>query len=776
MPITPDSTQTQPTPDAMQQPPVTPSPHSQPTAQDPNAAPQVNMPAGAPPNLGQAPTQMPKLAQQPDKPHIMSRVFDGILKTMIGGPVTYTDPSGVRREAPQSRGAMGKAIVAAALAGLMTPTQYREGAFGTKVEDFGATAGNAANAAKGVMEANRNRPQQLSDEMQARKLMTIQNNAHLAQLQAASAHAAHEMNEEQAKNAQDFNSVFDEYDKLRTPTEPKAYLAKDLTAEEVTAPNSGYKLTDSNIVRYGSRTVYNPQTQQDEIHPTFAILNPDLKDIQLSPDVANKLAEINSQWKDIHQTVGGTVRVPVNAYVSAMHDYQAVTQGQSTLNALSKAYGDGKSIDLAAAVRNSKEKRNDILPALYTLTQTGAAGHTLDNRPDSLLTTLRDAPNGTQVLALMGMTPADATKKIEDIQNQRARTAKLAAEGGIGDKAPAPPQMVSAVIAEAKKLPPEDANAILAGINPQGMTVGELEKLKDKVLTTVQQNKVEEFNKLKETGDPVQAAKTASNIIEGDVDSLVHSTTLRGQSRQVTLNAIHDEAVKRGLDPVNYSEQALEAKGNMMRDFMSNKKGSTGSQLSSFDAFLGHEGAALDALDRLKNKTLGLSNSPVWNAAMDSVGKQLTNDPDWKAFKTSLLPVQNEINNFLSGGFAVQAHEQALMQQVLDPHETPSRVDSALRQLAETADIRLGAMGRRYLDVMGTTYPHLIGDDAQRTLKRVGIQSKAVPLSVSLPKGWKSGQAQPLTNPTVAKSFVQAAGGNNTRAAEIAKDNGWTGF
>lgn len=471
------------------------------------------------------------------------------------------------------------------------------------------------------MDAARNRPQQLSDDQQARKLMTIQNNSHLAQLQAASAHAAHEMNEEQAKNAQDFNSVFDEYDKLRTPTEPKAYLAKDLTAEEVTAPNSGYKLTDSNIVRYGSRTVYNPQNQQDEIHPTFAILNPDLKDIQLSPDVADKLAGINSQWKDIHQTVGGTVRVPVNAYVSAMHDYQAVTQGQSTLNALSKAYGDGKSIDLAAAVRDSKEKRNDILPALYTLTQTGAAGHTLDNRPDSLLTTLRDAPNGTQVLSLMGMTPADATKKIEDIQNQRARTAKLAAEGGIGDKAPAPPQMVSSVIAEAKKLPPEDANAILAGINPQGMTVGELEKLKDKVLTTVQQNKVEDFNKLKETGDPVQAAKTASNIIEGDVDSLVHSTTLRGQSRQVTLNAIHDEAVKRGLDPINYSEQALEAKGNMMRDFMSNKKGSTGSQLSSFDAFLGHEGAALDTLDKLKNKTLGFEQQPCLECR-DGLGRQ----------------------------------------------------------------------------------------------------------------------------------------------------------
>src|SRR5208282_6786982 len=50
--------------------------------------------------------------QQP-QPHPMSRVFDGILKTMTGGPVMYTAPDGSRKEAPQTRGAMGKAIVAA---------------------------------------------------------------------------------------------------------------------------------------------------------------------------------------------------------------------------------------------------------------------------------------------------------------------------------------------------------------------------------------------------------------------------------------------------------------------------------------------------------------------------------------------------------------------------------------------------------------------------------------------------------------------------------------
>jgi hypothetical protein len=764
--VTPDPNQQQ----QQQQP--TPSPDQQPTAQNPDAAPQVNMPAGAPPSLGQSQPQMPMLAKQPEQnqPHPVSRIFDGILKTMTGGPVTYIDANGQKQVAPQSRGTMAKSIVAAALAGLLTPTQYREGAFGSKVEDFGATAAGAAQAGKGVMEAARNRPQQMSDDEQARRLMAITSNANLIKNMSASTLQGHAALQSMVDSSAPLLSSVKEYEKTRTANQPSALIGENLSKEEAEAKMNGH-FTEWKAIPTGTESVLNPQTHQTEEHPVYSIVNPNVN-VPLNEEAVNILASVNPSFKGAWQATNGKVEVPLSIAVSTQHlvNEAHVVQAFADSPELQSAFPGMKQANVAAALRGPNGK--SLATALDATRDAIAAGS-----PTYLtLNALRTAPNGGVLLNALGLSPDAVNSYIQKQSNAAKAADKLAAEGGIGDKAPAPPQMVSAVIAEAKKLPPEDANAILAGINPQGMTVGELEKLKDKVLTTVQQNKVEDFNKLKETGDPVQAAKTASNIIEGDVDSLVHSTTLRGQSRQVTLNAIHDEAVKRGLDPVNYSEQALEAKGNMMRDFMSNKKGSTGSQLSSFDAFLGHEGAALDTLDKLKNKTLGLSNSPVWNTAMDSVGKQLTNDPDWKAFKTSLLPVQNEINNFLSGGFAVQAHEQALMQQVLDPHETPSRVDSALRQLAETADIRLGAMGRRYLDVMGTTYSHLISDDAQRTLRRVGIQSKAVPLSVSLPKGWKNGQGQPLTNPTIAKSFVQAAGGNNTRAAEIAKDNGWTGF
>jgi hypothetical protein len=333
--------------------------------------------------------------------------------------------------------------------------------------------------------------------------------------------------------------------------------------------------------------------------------------------------------------------------------------------------------------------------------------------------------------------------------------------------------MVAAVIAEANKLPADQRGAILSGVNPAGMTVGELEKTKDKILSSVQENRQADIAKLKATGDPAIAAKTASNIIEGDVENLKSITSMRGNGRQIAVNAVHDEAARRGLDTTQYSEQALETKGKTWDDFNGDKKGSTGAQIASFNAFLGHTAAAVDAEKILAGKTLGLTRTPVINMALKDIGKNLTDDKDWKAYQTSIEPVKHEIENFLAAGYAVKAEDASNMQEILSPNETPARMTAALRQLADTADIRLQAIGQRYVDTMGTTYPHLMSIDSVNTLKRLGIDSKAGPLSQTLPRGWQGGQSSPMTDKNVARAYFQAGGGEKVRAQELAKENGW---
>src|SRR5208337_5026681 len=177
--------------------------------------------------------------QQP-KPHPMSRIFDGILKTMTGGPVTYLDANGKQQVAQQSRGAMGKAIVAAALAGLMTPTQYREGAFGSRVEDFGATAGGAAAAGKGVMEAYRNKPQQLSDEAQAKALQTLMNTTNLATTMAASTMQQHTAAKDMADDAAPLLASIDAYEKVRSDKQPPGMILDDADKEDALAKVKGH--------------------------------------------------------------------------------------------------------------------------------------------------------------------------------------------------------------------------------------------------------------------------------------------------------------------------------------------------------------------------------------------------------------------------------------------------------------------------------------------------------------------------------------------------------
>jgi ribosomal protein S13 len=709
------------------------------------------------PTLPQTPSTTPTLAPQATPPSLHARLFDGILKTMSGGPVMVTDPvTGQRRQVPQSRSSMGKAIVAAALSGMLVPNSYRETPYGP-TNDYSATGANAAQAGKNVIQNRNAAAQKQIDDMQTRKLMTIQNNAKLVQLQAASAHTQHEMLTEQNENAQIFKSAFDEYEKTRTsdPNAPKAFLQQGLSADEVTAPNSGHKLTDSNVIMDGTKLVFNSQTQQEEEEPTYAILNPDLKNIQLPKEVADKLAEVNSQFKDIHAATGGNVRLPVNAYVSAMHDYQAVTFGENLLNTLGKEIlGDkAKDVNLAPVIR----KNRNLMSTLYSLTQSVGAGNTVDNRPDNILDTLLHAPNGGDLLNLIGMTPEDAQDYIEGKKTERLEAeSKAKAEGLFAG-------------AGAKNL--AAANAILANPNSTPEQISEAQKVVD---LNEQENKTKASDSanariVAETDEPA-IEQQAKNIVDGDITKLKDITSYRGAQKTVMANAIAKEAQSRGLDPADFSPSALETKANMYEDYSGNKKGSTGQNIVTFDTFLGHVDDALDATDSMRKKLIAGSPSPIINRSMNWIMNNAKNDTDFAQFQTALEPVRKEFNSFLNANRAEHESDIEMMKTVTSDDSSPAKIEATLKQLAKSADIRLAAMGRKYLGTMGTTYPNLVSDKGKAALQRLGVASQSIPLSIALPRG----NGQPLTDPAIAKQFVTVAGGNNQLAQKIAKTNGWT--
>ncbi len=251
-PVTPDPNQ----PQTPAQQPQAPSANQQPQS----PAPTQVQPQAAPQTQPQNPAATP--APQ-DKPHPVSRIFDGILKNLTGGPVMYTDANGVQRQAPQSRGTMAKGIVAAALAGLLTPTSYREGAFGSKVEDFGATAGNAANAGKGVMEAARNRPQQMSDDEQAKRLVVLTSNANNIKNMAASALQQHASLQAMVDSSKPLMDSIQNYEKTRVDNQPQALIADNLSMEAAKAKLAGH-MTEWKAIPVGTESQLNPETGQNE--------------------------------------------------------------------------------------------------------------------------------------------------------------------------------------------------------------------------------------------------------------------------------------------------------------------------------------------------------------------------------------------------------------------------------------------------------------------------------------------------------------------------------
>jgi len=753
-------------------------------AQDPNAP----QPPAAPTSTQQS-TQVNSAAAPPaNQPHPLSRALDAVLKGATGGNVYYTDATGQRKLAPQSRGTLGKTLIAATLAGLLSKDEYRQTPYGP-VRDFNGTGGNAMAASQAEVQKMRQAPQKLSDEAQTRKMLTLQNNASLVALQSAQARLANEKNDYKLKtdaHVQDMLTPFTDYENLRTsnndPNQPKAFVdgGRGLTHDQAMqmiqkGQKSGMGYTENNIIQDGWMDKWDEASGRMVPEPTYAILNPGLKDVTLPQGVTDVLSKINSQYKDIHQFVGGAVKVPVSAYVSAMHDYQAVQTGQATLDLLSKELG-GKGVNLPAvemAARNGRDNKADILSTLYGLTHAVAGGQTPDQRPDNLLHVLLNSPNGGDVLKLIGLTPADAQAKMEEINNDRERREALAKEGGIGDKAPADQDKVDALPALGATLGLSPAEIEAAGSKPNkaGMTQGEYIKTVDKMQAQANENEKRAI----EAGDSDQMTKTGNRIVfENDPSSLDMIYTSRKNIREKAENIIHDIAQNAGVDTTYFTPAALKAKSDTLKDFSGDKKGSTGAQIASFNAFLGHTANAVESTERLKGKTFGIGNSPVYNTAMDVVGKQLANDPDWKTFKTSLVPVQTEISNFLAAGYAVKAEDAALMQQVLDPHETPERIGAALRSLADTADVRLQSIGQRYLSTMNTTYRDLLSPDSLNTLKRLNIKSKAAGLAGDLPGGWTSNnQPQTMTDLNVAKAYAAAAGGDPAKTQRLARDHGW---
>jgi len=383
-----------------------------------------------------------------------------------------------------------------------------------------------------------------------------------------------------------------------------------------------------------------------------------------------------------------------------MSEFAAVQAGEAMLNQhlndaheyLGTAEKDiPKLNDLATEVRTDPEMRK----AIQTFSRFGG---TLPI--DTILYNMNqvDPQGAAKIMQYMQLTP----KMLGDMAT--ARTKEEA-------EAKAKPIAAEKIDSDAK------ANAVLADPNESAVRKQQAKTfLKGSTATAAGKAAAEATAKTKAETNSGDVQEAARNILSGDLTNLKDITSMRGGQRTAMFNAIHDQALRQGKNPNDWSPAALKTKADMYEDY---RAGKTSNNIAAFDAFLGHANDAMDANDAWRR-----ASSPLINKPLSWLSKNAENDTNYTAFTTALEPVRKEFMSFLNANRAEHEGDLKTMGTVLSDTSSPAQIEVALKQLGKSADIRLAAIGRKYKNTIGTDFPNLISDDGKAALQRMGITSK----------------------------------------------------
>ena len=774
--------------------PAIPSPTAPATPPTP-APPQppVNPAAPAAPNAAQS---QPTASQPPQQPKTKQDWMMHLLgKIAPAQNVVTTNPDGTQTVANKATpvSAAQLILMSAAAGALGTKNVYREGAYGP-ILDRQATNADAFNKGSQMGKDYSEAAQKQQDDMQARKLQTVAANvaaAHnyaamrqsqfAAQKEGVEAEAANDalLQKTADQNQATTLASADDYDKHLTDTNaPKARLTKNQTWDELMASPFKDKMTSQLMVQDGTRSVYDEHVGHSVLVPTYSVLNPDVK-IKLNEDTIARMAKINPSFgNDLYKNTAGNVQVPMVQLATLNHQATSVMHAEDTLQSLADSKDDlAKNLGIAGDVEGklaaAARGNQSVWKSLSEFENaTAHGGNTADQ-----LQRLLQSDGGDAIFKALGTDRDKVTDYIESYNNRLVANRKLAEQGGMGEKAPAAQDQVNKLVDSIKTNPDlsdADRKGVMVDVPTAGkdgvvrMTQGQVEKTVARMDSVIANNKgIAERNALA-NGDPVQMQKTASNVIEGDVNDLTKIASMRGNARLNVFNALHDEAVARGLDPTDYSEAATQAKADAQKSYSA--AGKIGQQIASFRTFLGHEVEATDA-----NETWKRMNSPLLNKPLSWIATNASNDPTYIRLKTALGAPAKEYMSFLNANRAEHESDIKQMDTVLDMNSTPLQIDTALRELAKTADFRLGSLGKGYQATVGTNFTGLLDPSSKAALdKLVGPGATSPKVAAPLVRGWKDGQAQKLTDKNIARLYYQAAGNDQATAVALAKKNGWT--
>ena len=573
-----------------------------------------------------APTTPAEKATTPppqSKLHPMSHMFDSMLKLASGGPIIVTDPmTGQRREVPQTRGSMARAITAAALTGLFTPNQYRPGPFGGSVLDKGNTVAAAGQAGEKVFEDRQKKFQETANDMESRRMLTLQNNVKLATQMAALTHQKHiDLDEIVTRNQEKFMKPLQSLNEQRASGEPSYFVGQGQTADQLLA--GGHKYTDSNVFVDGTVDKVNPETGQSEPQPTYGIVRTTDSNgkplmLNLPKEVTDELGKFSRPYEQAYDLTKGNVSIPINNYMDAVHTANTLGYMENFLNRVNTQINgeDAKSVDFAAEF---KKNPNGFMPAIKTLESAMASGTGRDEgTDDQLIRALRSTPYGSNLVGLIGKTEdVDkwAQKKQDDREEAYRESVSIGTAKGKVMWTPISATNAPGIIADANQPP--------------------VRRIQAQTVLDIVANQKERIAKAEQSvraGDPEQAGQL---LASGQLS--LSELKSRGSTPDFIIKATQ-AAMK--ADPT-YNAQQADAEFNIA-------KNNTNSVFFGSAKSLTDPGGTLELLQQT-HSALGNTRIPLFNSWKDALEFQ-TGDPNLGAFMQVAVGVADDYAKVLGNG------------------------------------------------------------------------------------------------------------------------------
>ncbi|MGO8811970.1 MAG: hypothetical protein ACLQJF_21130 [Candidatus Sulfotelmatobacter sp.] len=605
----------------------------------------------------------------------------------------------------------------------MQPTQYRQGSFGS-IADTQATAANAYKAGQDVVTNAQKQAQEQSDKQQAFKIATVKNNVDAMHLWAATQHEMGQDAQQQVETAAPMLKIAQDHDQNLQGTDQKAVLGSGMTMKEALAhPEFGQALTRHSIIPDG---VIQADDGSGRLVPTqtFSVIDPNVK-VSMDKDSVAIASQIYPSWQTAFDNAGGSLQMKLGQIHTITQQVQSVQYAERIFQ--DAANSDDKAVkalglkgdingEIMSAVRQGAPGAAQARQSLMAMENAKAQGGSTIDALDRLVNDPDARPGSAYILNALGTTADKVSKFVRDARLEQERQAVLAKEGGIGDKAPAPPQMVTEITASANRLPRDQRDAIMAGVNPNGMTVGEAEKLKDKVLTSIQQNRTDAANNPK-LGTAAPPATFVQNPNASTMDSvdLQKDLTAKGVKLPANFEALYGIAhnanplttlppnprkgsnqmsaqeglafIRQYLNP-QYQEGDYPAAAGLSKELASTKVGVAGGSLLNAGVASNHLELLGQAADALKN-----NDTQALNHLANAFGVQVGKSPA-VTFKAIADQVNQEVGKVVAGGAPHEAELQALRDN-LNTDQSPEQTRNVIKSYVNLMSGRINEINER---------------------------------------------------------------------------------